>query len=294
MKYGAIDIGTNAARLLIGEVEDHNGVKRVRKVSYTRIPLRLGLEVFDKKKIDSKKRVEFIKTIQAFKLIAEIFEIKHLRAVATSAMREAENGWEIKEEIMRHTGVNIEIIDGDEEAKLIFNSFLQVEHSNNSPFVVIDVGGGSTEISIFNDGKIEESISFKIGTIRILKDKVKDKTWKELDEWLTKKQEEIVGLRVFATGGNINKTHKLLGFKFLEPLPFRDLEALYDELKELSLDKRIEQFGLKEDRADVIVPALHIYLKIMRKLKAKEVIVPKVGLSDGVILELAKSEKNKI
>ena len=114
MKYGAIDIGTNAARLLIGEVEDHNGVKRVRKVSYTRIPLRLGLEVFDKKKIDSKKRVEFIKTIQAFKLIAEIFEIKHLRAVATSAMREAENGWEIKEEIMRHTGVNIEIIDGDE------------------------------------------------------------------------------------------------------------------------------------------------------------------------------------
>ena len=295
MKFGAIDIGTNAARLLIGEVVKNDDNKSfIKKISYTRVPLRLGLEVFKNGEISHKKIKEFTKTIQAFKLIAEVFDVKDLRACATSAMREADNGLKIKAHILEETGVDIEVIDGAEEAKLIFSTFALLDLEKDKPFVVVDVGGGSTEINIFKNGKIVSAKSFKIGTIRILKDKVKDKTWKELDEWLTKKQEEIVGLRVFATGGNINKTHKLLGFKFLEPLPFRDLEALYDELKELSLDKRIEQFGLKEDRADVIVPALHIYLKIMRKLKAKEVIVPKVGLSDGVILELAKSEKNKI
>lgn len=291
MKYGAIDIGTNAARLLIGEVEETNGVKKVRKVSYTRIPLRLGLEVFDKKKIGSKKRVEFIKTIQAFKLIAEVFDVDKLRAVATSAMREAENGLEIKEEIRRHTDVNIDIIEGSEEAKLIFNSFLQVEHSIDNPFIVVDVGGGSTEISIFSDGAIEESKSFKIGTIRILKNKVKEKTWEELLDWLKEKQADLKGMRVFATGGNINKIHKILGLKYMEASPVKDLEAIYELLKTMSINKRIEAYGLKEDRADVIVPALKIYLTIMRKLKAKEVIVPKVGLSDGVILELEKNHE---
>ena len=288
MKYGAIDIGTNAARLLIGEVEVNNGIKRVKKVSYTRIPLRLGLEVFDKKTIGSKKRVEFVKTIQAFKLISEVFEVEKLRAVATSAMREAENGWEVKEEIQRYTGIDIEIIDGNEEAKLIFNSFLQIHQSNDSPFIVVDVGGGSTELSIFNNGERMDSKSFKIGTIRMLKDKVKDKTWDDLNEWLDKKQDELKGMRVFATGGNINKIHKLLGYKYLEPIPFRDIEDIFDQMKDLSLDKRIEKYGLKEDRADVIIPALKIYLSIMRKLKTKEVIVPKVGLSDGVILEFDK------
>lgn len=287
MKYGAIDIGTNAARLLIGEVEYINSMPHVKKVSYTRIPLRLGIEVFEEKEIGSKKRVEFIKTIHAFKLIAEIFEVKSLRAVATSAMREASNGSEIKEEIFQHTGVEIDIIDGDEEARLIMNSFLQVD-PNESAKIVIDVGGGSTEISLFNKGERVSSKSFKIGTIRLLKEKVKSSSWEELDEWLGEQQKKFKGITVFATGGNINKVHKLLGHKHLEPIPFDEINDLYATLKSMTLEQRIEQFSLKEDRADVIIPALKIYLKIMRKLKTKEVIVPKVGLSDGVIIELSK------
>lgn len=287
MKYGAIDIGTNAARLLIGEVEYVKNMPVVKKVSYTRIPLRLGLEVFESKSIGSKKRVEFVKTIHAFKLIAEIFEVKSLRAVATSAMREANNGLEIKEEIFQHTGVKIDIIDGDEEARLIMNSFLQVD-PNDSAKIVIDVGGGSTEISLFNKGKKVSSKSFKIGTIRLLKNKVKSSSWDDLEDWLEEQHKKFKGIKVFATGGNINKVHKILGHKHLEPIPFIEIDSLYESLKRLDLEQRIEQYGLKEDRADVIIPALKIYLKIMRKLKTKEVIVPKVGLSDGVIIELSK------
>ena len=177
-KFAAIDIGTNAARLLIGEVEEEDDQHFVNKISYTRIPLRLGLEVFEKGKISNKKAGEFVKSIQAFKLISEVFDVKELRACATSAMREAENGKEIKKLIKKETGVDIEIIGGAEEAELILSTFFLLDSNIKNPFVVIDVGGGSTEISIFKKGEKVAAKSFSIGPIRLMKDKVKSAIWK--------------------------------------------------------------------------------------------------------------------
>ncbi|WP_070137969.1 Ppx/GppA phosphatase family protein [Crocinitomix algicola] len=296
MKFGAIDIGTNAARLLIGEVVNDEKSTWVKKISYTRIPLRLGVEVFSKGSISSKKAEEFKKSMLAFKLIADVFNVKELRACATSAMREADNGKEIREMILAETGIPIEIIDGEVEAEIIFTSFLKIDYDLSKPFIVIDVGGGSTEISIFYRGEKNNSRSFKIGTLRMLKKKVDKDIWDTINEWLQKTLRKDMDYLVFATGGNINKTHKLLGKKGNEPISYKDLKEIYGELKSLSLAKRISKFQLRPDRADVIVPAMQIFLKILKRLDSSEMYVPKVGLSDGMIQQmhqkhLAKKDK---
>jgi exopolyphosphatase / guanosine-5'-triphosphate,3'-diphosphate pyrophosphatase len=286
MVYGAIDIGTNAARLLVGEVVHENGHSFVKKLSYTRIPLRLGLDVFEDGIISPKKEKEFTKTIKAFQLIAEVFNVKELRACATSAMREAINGTEIQANILKKTGVNIEIIDGDEEARLIFGTFFLLDFDSELPFLVIDVGGGSTEVSVFENGSRIASKSFKIGSIRMLKKKEDQSVWPDIHDWIKKHVNPKMVHKVFATGGNINKLHKLLGKQFMESIRFRELEELHDKLKELSVQERIVKYQLKDDRADVIVPACEIYSYIMKELKAKEIYVPKIGLSDGMIYDL--------
>lgn len=287
MKFGAIDIGTNAARLLIGEVlKNDDGYTFIKKISYTRVPLRLGLDVFGKERIGSKKRKEFTKTIQAFKLISEVFDVVDLRACATSAMREAENGLEVKELILEESGVDIEIIDGAEEARLIFSTFFLLDFEKEKPFVVVDVGGGSTEISIFKNGKIVSAKSFKIGTIRLLQGKVKDNTFEKINEWLDDNIDLKSGYQIFGTGGNINKVHKLFGKQFMKPLHLEELVELKKEMEPLSLKQRIKKFNLKQDRADVIVPALTIYTKILEHLKASKIYAPKIGLSDGIIYDL--------
>lgn len=293
MKFGAIDIGTNAARLLVGEVVENETPSYVRKISYTRIPLRLGEVVFGEGRIPEKKLGEFIKTIQAFKLIAEIFEVKKLRACATSAMREAENGKAVQKTILEKTGVPIEVISGDEEAKIIFSTFFLLEIDENIPFIVVDVGGGSTEVSVFANGKRVAAKSFKIGTIRLLKGKTKDGIWQKINDWLEKHIEIDIPHRVYATGGNINKAHKILGGGYMEPLPISLVEELKNTLSELTLEQRISKFQLKPDRADVLVPALEIYLHILKKMKCNEIIVPKIGLSDGIIYDLHKSDENE-
>jgi exopolyphosphatase / guanosine-5'-triphosphate,3'-diphosphate pyrophosphatase len=286
VRYGAIDIGTNAARLLVGEVCVENGHTFVKKISYTRIPLRLGLEVFDCGKISKQKTRDFIKTIQAFRLISEIFDVKKLRACATSAMRDAENGLEVKAKIAEETGVEIEIIEGVEEADLIFGTFFLMDIAFEIPFLVIDVGGGSTEISIFENGKKIAAKSFDIGTIRILKGKVSADDWEELTFWLIKNVDQATPHRLYGTGGNINKIHKIAGCKDDKPLLFRDLSEMQVEYTKYSAEAREERFHLKPDRADVIVPAAEIYLHIMKLLKSKEISVPKIGLSDGIIYDL--------
>ncbi len=286
MIYGAIDIGTNAARLLIGEVVKENGHSFVKKISYTRIPLRLGLEVFEDGIISERKQEDFIKTIHAFKLISEVFKVKEIRACATSAMREAQNGVRTKELILDKTGINIEIIDGEEEARLIFGTFFLLDFDKDLPFLVIDVGGGSTEISVFENGVRVASKSFKIGTIRMLKKKESATIWPEIHEWIARHVDPKMLHKVFATGGNINKVHKLLGKQFMEPVSFRELDELYDKLNTLSIADRMAKYQLKEDRADVIVPACEIYKYIMKELKSKELYVPKIGLSDGMIYDL--------
>jgi exopolyphosphatase/guanosine-5'-triphosphate,3'-diphosphate pyrophosphatase len=293
MKFGAIDIGTNAARLLIGEVVQESDHAFVKKISYTRIPLRLGEEVFENGKISKKKAEQFSKTIQAFKLISEIFDVKELRAVATSAMREAANAHKIIEKIRDEAGVEIEVISGDEEAELIFGTFFLLDFDKKEPFIVIDVGGGSTEISVFESGERVASKSFEIGTLRILKSKVERNIWTTIHEWIARHVDLTSPHRIFGTGGNINNAHKLLGGKHLEGIKTEEIRSLRNMLNELDLEQRAEQFQLKQDRADVIVPALDIYLYILDELKSVEISVPKIGLSDGMIYHLFKKHEEQ-
>ncbi len=286
MKFGAIDIGTNAARLLIGEVCYDGDHAYVKKHSYSRIPLRLGDEVFDQGRISKKKTEQFVDCIQAFKLIAQIFEVEQLRAVATSAMREAKNGEKVQEKIKEKTGVNIEIISGQIEAELIFGTFFLVDFDKTQPFLVIDVGGGSTEISVFENGQKRASRSFELGTIRMLRGKVSKKIWSDIAAWIETEVDAKIPHRLFGTGGNINKIHKIVGLKDKETLSTSKMHALLNDLEKLSVEERIDQFQLKPDRADVIVPALEIYLFVMKHLEIQEIAVPKIGLSDGMIYDM--------
>jgi len=291
VKYGAIDIGTNAARLLVGEVETLNGHSFVKKISYTRVPLRLGEEVFTSGKLSKKKTEDFIKTIQAFKLISEIFEVKQLRAVATSAMREASNSQKVIELIKQDTGVDVEVISGDKEAELIFGTFFLLDIDKSMPFIVVDVGGGSTEVSVFEGGERIASCSFEIGTLRLLKNKVKSNQWSEIHDWIATHVDLKSPHQIYGTGGNINKVHKLLGAGHMEPLSLKELKTLKEELEVLTVEQRLDTFQLKPDRADVIVPALNIYIYILEELKSKRIFVPKIGLSDGMVYHMYEQEK---
>ncbi|MEY3237778.1 MAG: hypothetical protein RI883_1879 [Bacteroidota bacterium] len=286
MKFGAIDIGTNAARLLVGEVEHEGGHSFVKKISYTRVPLRLGEEVFEDGKISKKKTDDFVKTIQAFKLISEIFDVKKLRAVATSAMREATNSQKIIEKIFEESGVEIEVISGDEEAELIFSTFFLLDFDKNLPFLVIDVGGGSTELSVFESGERIASKSFEIGTIRLLKGKVKNDVWSSIHEWITEHVDLNSPHKIFGTGGNINKVHKILGVGQMESVSLEKMTDLRAKLGSLTLSQREDEYQLKPDRADVILPALDIYIYILNELNSTELVVPKIGLSDGMIYQM--------
>jgi exopolyphosphatase/guanosine-5'-triphosphate,3'-diphosphate pyrophosphatase len=293
MKFGAIDIGTNAARLLVGEVCKEDGHSFVKKISYIRVPLRLGEEVFENNRISKKKLDHFSKTIHAFKLVSEIFNVKELRAVATSAMREARNNKQVIEKILEDTGVEIEVISGQEEADLIFGTFFLMDFDKTIPFLVIDVGGGSTEISVFEGGKKVASKSFNIGTIRLLKEKVDQDIWSDIHDWIIQYVDLKTHHQVFGTGGNINKIHKLIGVGQKDPLQLSDILAFKSKIEPLSLDQRVEQFQLKPDRADVIVPAMEIYTYIMQEIICQEIIVPKIGLADGMIYQMHLNRKKK-
>jgi exopolyphosphatase/guanosine-5'-triphosphate,3'-diphosphate pyrophosphatase len=288
MKFGAIDIGTNAARLLVGEVDIVGNHSFVKKISYTRVPLRLGDEVFENGMISAKKATDFSKTIQAFSLIAETFNVKKLRAVATSAMREAINSKEVIAQIKKESGVTIEVISGDEEAKLIFGTFFLLDFDKTAPFIVIDVGGGSTEISVFENGTRIASKSFQVGTIRLLKEKVAATIWSEIHEWIIQHVDLNSPHKLFGTGGNINKVHKMIGKSQSATLDTSAIIKLRAKLDKLSLEERTDKYQLKPDRADVIVPAMDIYLYILNELKCTQINVPKIGLSDGMIYAMHK------
>ncbi len=293
MKFSAIDIGTNAARLLVGEVVKESNKSFVKKISYTRIPLRLGDDAFSLGRIDVKKKSNLINTIKAFQIISDIFEVNKMRAVATSAMREAENGSQIDEDIRQGFGIDLEIISGEEEANLILGTFMLLDIAKGQPFVVIDVGGGSTEINIYKGNQKIASQSFKIGTIRMLKGKVKKGIWVELNSWISNFVNASESFMVFGTGGNINKTHKLLGIKSGNPIPIQEMAVLKEKLKSLTLEERMKRYQIRPDRADVIVPALEIYTRILTNFKSPNIFVPKIGLSDGMIYQMYL-EENKI
>ena len=286
MILAAIDIGTNAARLLIAKVERNKGHIVLQKLAYYRVPLRLGEEVFEKGKISSKKALHSQQTIQAFQLLAATHAVSKLRAVATSAMREASNGKKIAKQIFQQTGVEIEIISGDEEAQLIFNSFNLLQLQKQQQFVVLDVGGGSTEISIFEHGQKVAARSFELGTIRILKGKIKADIWTDFEAWIRKNVRLDEAHVVFGTGGNINRALKMSDTSTNDTLQLTVLQKLHAALLPMSIEERCNQFKLKPDRADVIVPALQIYITALEVLGQDRLVVPKIGLSDGVIYQL--------
>ena len=292
MKYAAIDIGTNAARLLVGEVMSKDQSFFIKKISYTRIPLRLGEDVFESGKVSKNKIDDFLKTMKAFKLISEIFDVQEVRAVSTSAMREATNADKIIDSIKEETGIKLEIISGDEEASLIFSNFFAMELDLSVPFVVIDVGGGSTELSVFENGEKIASKSFNVGTLRILKGKSDESVWENIHDWILKYVDLSSEHRIFGTGGNINKAHKMLGYSYDEPIGLVEMKELRDKLARLTIDERIDQFQMKPDRADVIVPALDIFSYILNEIGANSLMVPKVGLADGMIYEMYHRNNN--
>jgi exopolyphosphatase/guanosine-5'-triphosphate,3'-diphosphate pyrophosphatase len=295
MKYAAIDIGTNAARLLIGEVVISSDHSYVKKLSYTRVPLRLGFEVFTDGVISSDKTKEFIKTIKAFQLLAELYQVDGLRACATSAMREAINGKEVRDQIAKETGVHIDIIEGEEEAEIIFSTFFLIAVDKTTPFIVIDVGGGSTEISVFENGNKVSGKSFQVGTIRLLKNKVNDTVFDEISGWIRSEIDTDIDHKVFATGGNINKMHKLLAKLKAEPIEFRELKEFKKELETLSIHELTDKYELKPDRADVLPAASQIFFTVAKTLGRVELYVPKIGLSDGMIytMHLAAEQAQK-
>ena len=292
MKYGAIDIGTNAARLLIGEVVHDSGRSFVKKISYTRIPLRLGDDVFSLGRIDVKKKLNLINTMKAFEIITDIFEVNELKAYATSAMREAENAEQIVTDIKSATGINLDIISGAEEANVILGTFMLLDFDKGRPFVVIDVGGGSTEINIFKKGEQVGSKSFKVGTLRMLRDKINPEVWGEITAWISDYLLPFEEYLIFGTGGNINKAHKLLAHGPNDAATIEELTRLKNELESLNLSERMKRFQLRPDRADVIVPALDIYTNILANFKSKLIHVPKVGLSDGMVYQMYLQENN--
>lgn len=290
MRYAAIDIGSNAVRLLIADLTDNDGVISFKKNTLIRVPLRLGDNAFLDQFISDKKAEDLIKTMQAFKNLMDVYKVTDYMACATSALREAENGQELVKKIKEETDLTLEIVQGEKEAHIIYSSHVEQTLDRKKNYLYIDVGGGSTELSIFSDGAMLASKSFNVGTIRILDNQDKDETWEELKEWLKVETRNFKILSGIGTGGNINKLFKLSEEKDGMPLSYVKLKTLFGYLNSFSLKDRINILGLNQDRADVIIPACEIFLTIMKWASIKNVYVPKVGMVDGIIQVLI--EKN--
>ncbi len=294
MRLAAIDIGSNAARLLINDViEGPQNKPEFIKLTLVRVPLRLGFDVFEKGEITEEKIEMFLKTIQAYKLLIEAYQVKHFITAATSAMRDASNARQILEHVKKETGIDIKVISGEEEANYIYESHVAENLSNNESYLYIDVGGGSTELTFFSDGKLVTKQSFNIGTIRLLKNQVNEEQWDEMKQFIKQKLTGHHRITAIGSGGNINKVFSLSKRKEGRPLTLELLRNYYKEFSSLSLTQRISLYQLREDRADVIVPALLIYINIMRWADAEEIYVPKIGLADGLIHILYEQVKSR-
>lgn len=284
MILAAIDIGSNAARLLITEATRNKaGEDSFNKLNLLRVPLRLGFDVFENKRIGPEKTEMFLSTMHAFKYMMQAYKVEHVRAFATSAMRDATNAGEIIKEVEEKTGIAIEIISGDKEADLVFENHVVEKMDLEHSYMYIDVGGGSTEISFYSNGISVFKKSFNIGTIRLLQNQVTEAMWEEMKNLLkavTKGHKEVVAI---GSGGNINKIFSLSKRKEGKSLPLELLKDYHRELNACSFQERIVKYNLRPDRADVIVPALLIYLNVMRWTSAMEIYVPKIGLADGLV-----------
>lgn len=286
-KYGAVDIGSNAIRLLIVTVVEQKGRDTIfKKTSLVRVPIRLGAEVFLEGRISDNNVNRMVDAMSAFRLLMKTHGIKRYKACATSAMREAANGIEIAKKINHESGIFINIIDGKEEADMIASTDLKTLIQDDKVFLYVDVGGGSTEFTVFANGKNIVSKSFKIGTVRLLEGLVDDGVWDEMETWVRSETRDFEKVSMIGSGGNINTIFKKSGKKLGRPLSYLYLSSYYKQLKALSFEERITELDMNPDRADVIVPATRIYLSAMKWSKSKNVFVPKIGLSDGIIKSL--------
>jgi len=295
MVLAAIDIGSNAARLLICEASVYkDGTVDYTKLCLLRIPLRLGFDVFDKGYVTDKKKQKLIETLKAYKLLMNIYEVEDHKAFATSAMRDATNGKEILTEILAETGLKVDIITGQEEANILYETHIAEKLNENKAYMYIDVGGGSTEISLFSNNSTIFKESFNIGTIRMLHGKVTDEQWEQM-KWYIKTHTRPYqpNIEAIGTGGNINKIFSISKRKEGKPLSLQLLKDYHKELSNTSLDDRKHLYQFRDDRADVIVPAMQIYTSIMRWAAADEIYVPKIGLADGLIKMLYNQRKGK-
>jgi len=294
VRLAAIDIGSNAARLLIADLSnDVAGKLQFNKLNLVRVPLRLGFDVFEKGEISKEKRGMILQTMKAYSHLINAYGVSNIIACATSAMRDARNSQDIIRKIKMETGLDIEIISGEFEASLIYENHVAEQMDTDHSYLYIDVGGGSTELTFFAEGKLIFKESFNIGTIRILKEMVDDSKWNEIKEYIKQKTKGYKKIVAIGTGGNINKVFSISKKKDGKPLTIDLLKDYYKEISSFSLEDRINIYKLREDRADVIVPALQIYINVMRWADADEIYVPKIGLADGLIQHLYSQLINK-
>ncbi|WP_136467953.1 Ppx/GppA phosphatase family protein [Flagellimonas onchidii] len=286
-KFAAIDIGSNAIRLLVNNVIEHKDKPvTFKKSEIIRVPVRLGEDAFTNGVISEHNLNRLVKAMKSFDLLMQVYGVEKYMACATSALREAKNGERVVEKVLKDTGIQIEIIDGKREASIIASTDLKELIKKDRFYLYVDVGGGSTEFTIFKDGNVLVSKSFKIGTVRLLNDLMSEAVWKQLQDWITEYLPENGKVEIIGSGGNINKLHKMSGRKMDQPLSYIWLNAQYHFLNSMDYDDRISELGLNQDRADVIIPASRIFLSAAKWSGAKKIHVPKIGLADGMIKTL--------
>ncbi|MFL2577735.1 MAG: exopolyphosphatase [Flavobacteriaceae bacterium] len=293
-KFAAIDVGSNAIRVLISNVIESKEGVYFQKNALVRAPIRLGEDSFTLGEISKKNIKRMVKAMRAFKLLMKVHGVSHYQAFATSALREANNSIEVIDHVKKKAGIKIEIIDGRKEAEVISYSKLSEFLNSQKTFLFVDVGGGSTEFTIINEGKRISSKSFKIGTVRLINDLVDDRVWKAIQGWIEKNAKPYRKITLIGSGGNINKLFKLSNIKEGKPLSLIKLNQIYLELESLTYEERLLKFELNPDRADVIIPAAKIYLKSLEWSGGQKIYVPKFGLSDGMIKYMYKNGKKKI
>lgn len=293
MIFAAVDIGSNAMRLLFCRAYEVNGKPVFSKEELIRLPIRLGEDVFLNGRISDRKVEKLITAMRGFHELIKVYEVDAYRAVATSAMRDATNGMEVIERIRAEAGMQVEIIDGKSEAQLVFSNHIEEVLNPRHAYLYIDVGGGSTELTLYYNHKVMASKSFNIGTVRMLLNKVEKNEWDNMKDWIKSTTLGVRPLSAIGSGGNINKIFKMTK-KDHKSLSYNKLKGINDMLNSYTYNERIEVLGLKPDRADVIVHASKIFITIMKTADIDNIFVPQIGLSDGIVHDLydkAKAEK---
>lgn len=288
MTYAAIDIGSNAVRLLIKR--DEEKCRYLDKLLLVRVPLRLGFDVFSKGEISDKKADDLVRLMRSYELLMKIYRVDRMRACATSAMRDAKNGSEIIKKIASKTGIKVEIITGAEEARIVYFNHLGRGFDSKGNFLYVDVGGGSTELNLLTNGELKLSESFNIGTVRMLTDSVKAKTWSDLSDTCLSLGRKYPDITLVGSGGNINKLYKLASGNKKKEISVEALQGIYEDLLPLSVEERMVRYSMRPDRADVIIPAAKIFLTIARLTGAKNILVPVIGVADGIIDGMMKQD----